>query len=84
VTYATGGTPGVNTAGAANTGNGGGASGGLNSSGTAGGSGIVVVRFSSVLTPTIGAGLSYTTSFDATTGDKLIRFTAGTDTVSFS
>jgi outer membrane protein W len=56
----------------------------VTSSGTSGGSGIVVVRFSSVLTPTIGAGLSYTTSFDATTGDKLIRFTAGTDTVSFS
>ncbi len=83
VTYASGGTAGVNTAGAANTGNGGGASGGLFNNGTAGGSGIVVVRFSSVLTPTIAAGLSYTNSF-ATNGDKIYRFTAGTDTISFA
>jgi hypothetical protein len=83
VTYAAGGRASVNTAGAANTGNGGGSSGGTSGAGTSGGSGIVVVRFSPILTPTISAGLSSTVSF-AANGDEIIRFTAGTGTVTFT
>jgi hypothetical protein len=83
VTYAAGGGATSNTAGASNTGNGGGGNYVGGNANNSGGSGIVVLRFSSVLTPTIGAGLSYTNSF-ATNGDKIYRFTAGTDTISFA
>jgi hypothetical protein len=43
-----------------------------------------VLRFGSALNITIGAGLTYTNAFDATTGDKVYTFTGGTDTISFS
>jgi len=65
--------------GTANTGGGGGGSGG----GTSGGSGVVILRFlTSDGSPTIGAGLTSSTSTD---GDyTVIEFTAGSDTISWS
>lgn len=69
------------TAGATNTGGGGG--GGSNDrQGSSGGSGIVILRYPSERTITIGAGLTGTTS---TVGDnKVTEITAGTGNVSFA
>ena len=68
-------------AGTANTGGGGGGSGG-GVAGSNGGSGIVILRYPSLFTITVGSGL---TSSTATVGsDKVTSFTAGTDTISFS
>lgn len=94
VTYAAGGAGGVNTsffngvAGAANTGNGGRAgayasSGYGSTNGGAGGSGVVILRYPNTYTISVGAGL--TTAGEQTDGsDKYIKFTGGTDTVSWS
>lgn len=72
------GTPGSGTV---NTGGGG---GGKWDSGTvgAGGSGIVILRFPSTYNITVGAGLTYSQS--TVDSDKVVQFTAGTGTVSFS
>lgn len=68
-------------AGSANTGGGGGA-GNHSASGGAGGSGIVILRYPSDFTITIGAGLTGTTS---TVGaNKVTEITAGTGNVSWS
>ena len=72
------------TAGTVNTGSGGGGNGLYSSSYSsgAGGSGIVILRFPSSKTITIGAGL---TSSSATVGnDTVVTFTAGTGNVSWS
>ena len=69
--------------GSANTGGGGGG-GSLNpaGSGGSGGSGIVIIRYPSDYTITVGSGLTSSTS---TVGsDKVTTFTAGTDNISFS
>lgn len=73
----------ASTAGSPNTGGGGG--GGYN--GTAilpsnGGSGIVVLRFSSTLNYSVGAGLTFSSSTSG--NDTIVVFTAGTDTITFS
>jgi hypothetical protein len=77
----TGGAP---TAGTANTGGGGG--GGANfagaTSGAAGGSGFVILRYPNTLTITIGAGLTGTTATDGS--DKVTTITAGDGTVSWA
>ena len=68
----------------ANTGSGGGGGGyqGGFGSGGSGGSGIVILRYPSDYSITIGSGLTGTT---ATSGsDKITTFTAGTGTISFS
>ena len=73
------------TAGTANTGGGGGggADDNLYYTGYAGGSGLVVLRYPSTKTITVGAGL--TAGTETTDGDeKYIVFTAGTGTISFS
>ena len=82
-----GGGAGVNgaagTNGTANTGGGGGggASNGSTVNGGNGGSGIVILKYPSSITLTIGVGLTSSTS---TSGNfKITSFTAGTDTVSF-
>jgi len=68
------------TDGAANTGTGGG--GGSGNAGGDGGSGVVILRYPSTKTLTVGSGL---TSSTATVGsDKVTTFTAGTGTVTFS
>ena len=68
------------TAGTVNTGGGGGG-GNHTRSGAAGGSGIVIMKYPSSITLTIGGGLTSSTS---TSGNfKITTFTAGTDTVSF-
>lgn len=94
VNYADGGGGGRNTAhyngtaGAANTGNGGtaGAYAGAgygSTQGGAGGSGVVILRYPNTYTISVGAGL--TTAGEQTDGsDKYIKFTGGTDTVSWS
>ena len=62
---------------------GGGAGGNANSSsGTNGGSGVVVLRFANSLIIRISVGLAYTSQTIG--GDRLITFTAGTGTVSWS
>jgi hypothetical protein len=79
-------TTGNGTAGTANTGGGGGGCIGLNGStrvGGAGGSGIVILRYSDTLTITIGAGLTGTTS-SASGGYKRTTLTAGTGNVSWA
>jgi hypothetical protein len=69
------------TNGAVNTGGGAGGSGGA-STGLNGGSGIVILRYSSDRTITLGAGLTGTTS---TIGaNKVTVITAGTDTVTWN
>jgi len=69
------------TSGTANTGGGGGG-GGYARVGASGGSGVVILRYPSSLSITIGAGLTAST---ATVGNnKVTTFTAGTDTISFS
>lgn len=94
VTYAAGGAGGVNTsffngvAGSANTGNGGRAgayasSGYGSTNGGAGGSGVVILRYPNTYSISVGAGL--TDGGEQTDGaDKYIKFTGGTDTVSWS
>jgi hypothetical protein len=72
---------GTGSAGTANTGGGGGGSGN-NNNGANGGSGIVILRYPSSRTISVGAGLTSSTS---TVGsDKVTTFTAGTGTISFS
>jgi hypothetical protein len=73
-------------AGTANTGGGGGGGGGQagvgNGNGAAGGSGVVILRYPSAFTITIGAGLTGTT---ATVGaNKVTTITAGTGNVSWA
>jgi hypothetical protein len=69
------------TAGTANTGGGGGG-GKYVSTGGAGGSGIVILRYPNTYTITVGGSL---TSSTATDGDyKVTSFTAGSDDISFS
>ena len=83
VTRAVGGSATGNVAGAANTGNGaGGNSVGL-SAGSAGGSGVVILRYADTLTITIGGGLTGTESA-ASGGYKRATITAGTGNVSWS
>ena len=71
------------TPGTANTGGGGGGAFAASTATGIGGSGIVVIRFSSVLNITIGVGLTHTIAF-AANGDEIVTFTAGTDTIFFS
>lgn len=74
---------GVGTAGTANTGGGGGGGGFGGGGGGNGGSGIVIIRFSdTIANPTIGPGLTYTSTTDGSS--KVFMFTAGTDTVVWS
>jgi len=73
------------TAGTANTGSGGGGGNGGDSvsrNGASGGSGVVIIRYPSGYTITIGAGLTGTTTTDGS--DKVTTFTAGTGNISFS
>ena len=80
VTYSAGGGA-FSGAGAANTGNGGGST--VTGTGTAGGSGIVVLQFPASLTATVSAGLTSATTY-AANGQKIVRITAGTGTVVIS
>ena len=65
-----------------NTGSGGGGADRGGSAGTGGASGIVILRYAtSYGTPTIGAGLTSSTTTDGS--DTIITFTAGTDTITF-
>ena len=66
----------------ANTGGGGGGGIPTGNSGGTGGSGIVILRYPSSYTITVGAGLTSTTSTAGT--DKVTIFTAGTGNVSFN
>jgi hypothetical protein len=70
------------TAGATNTGGGGGGGAAGGRLGSSGGSGIVIVRYPSTYTITIGAGLTGTTA--TVGGNKVTTFTAGTGQVSFT
>ena len=67
------------TAGGTNTGGGG--AGQRNGNGGAGGSGIVILRYPSSKTLTIGAGLTHSTA--TVGGDKVTSFTAGTGSINF-
>jgi hypothetical protein len=73
----------ANNPGTANTGGGGGGTIGTSGTSYSGGSGVVIIRFlTSDGSPTIGAGL---TSSSSTDGDyTVIQFTAGSDTISWS
>jgi hypothetical protein len=74
---------GTGTSATANSGSGGGGSGYPSGGGGNGGSGIVIIRFPNTIDdPTIGPGLTYSSSTDGS--DKIIQFTAGTDTVVWS
>lgn len=65
-----------------NTGSGGGGADRGGSSGNGGASGIVILRYAtSQGSPTIGAGLTSTTTIDGS--DTIITFTAGTDSVTW-
>ena len=79
-----GGTGGSGVNGTVNTGSGGGGSG-AGAPGTpapgSGGSGIILIKYPDSLTPTIGVGLTSSTS--SAGGFKTTTFTAGTDTVIF-
>ena len=75
-----GGQPG--TDGATNTGGGGGAGGPGGAAGGDGGSGIVILRYPSSSTITVGAGLTASTSTIG--GDKVTIFTAGTGSISIA
>ena len=69
-------------AGAANTGGGGGGGGGaVDTSGQAGGSGVVILRFASTISAVPSAGLTFTNT--TVGGDTVLVFTAGTGTVTF-
>ena len=75
-----GGTPGNNPT--VNTGSGGGGGDRGGSGATSGASGVVILRYpTSGGTPTIGAGLTSSTTTDGS--DTIITFTAGTDTVTW-
>jgi hypothetical protein len=67
-------------------GTGGGGGGGCNVAGFTvggqGGSGLIVLRFNSLLQIRIGSGLTFTTA--SAGGDQIVTITAGTDTVSWS
>ena len=63
----------------ANTGGGG---GGVPGAGTSGGSGVVILKYPSSKTITVGAGLTSTT--DTQGSDKITTFTAGTGNVSWA
>ena len=81
VTYASGnainGTP--------NTGGGGGGLSNKAASGSSGGSGVVILRYPSAHSITIGSGLTQSTGSPFTEGtDKISVFTAGTGTITFS
>lgn len=83
-----GGAGGGATAGTPNTGGGGGG-GGSNSqsqhalrNGASGGSGVVILRFTQDASYTATSGLTYSESTDGT--DKVVTFTAGTGTITFS
>ena len=70
-------------AGSPNTGGGGGGCAGSSSAnGGQGGSGVVILRYPSTYTLTIGSGLTGSTATDGS--DKVTTFTAGTGTISFS
>jgi hypothetical protein len=72
------------TAGTANTGGGGGGAGNTPASGLSGGSGIVILRYDSLLTiSNPGGGLTFSTS-TAVSGFKITTFTAGTGNVQWS
>ena len=71
---------GTSVAGTANTGGGGG--GQRDSSGVAGGSGVVILRYSNLYTLNIGAGLSYSTQ--TVNDDKVTTFTSGSGSISLS
>jgi Fibronectin type III domain len=71
----------VGTAGTANLGGGGGG-GGVDSPGGAGGSGIVILRYPSTKTITLGAGLTGSTT--TVSSDKVTTITAGTGNVSWA
>jgi len=73
-------------AGTANTGGGaGGVGANVNTGGFAGGSGVVILRYPSSFTLTVGSGLTQSTGSPFTeSGSKVSVFTAGTGTVSFS
>lgn len=75
---------GAAASGTANTGGGGGGAGGTTASGRSGGnggSGVVILRYPSSYTISVGAGLTATTT---TVGaNKVTTFTAGTGTISF-
>ena len=75
-----GGQPG--TDGVTNTGSGGGAGGPGGADGGEGGSGIVILRYPSSNTITVGAGLTASTSTIG--GDKVTIFTAGTGSISIA
>jgi hypothetical protein len=68
--------------GTVNTGGGGNGSGNTVGGVSAGGSGVVIIRYPSDYTVTVGSGLTSSTSTDG--ADKVTSFTAGTDTISFS
>ena len=75
-----GGRSGVNPT--VNTGSGGGGADRGGSGATTGASGIVILRFPTASgTPTIGSGLTSSTSTDGS--DTIIQFTAGTDTITW-
>jgi hypothetical protein len=78
VTYSVGGGA-FSGAGGANTGKGGGST--VFSSANAGGSGIVILRYSAALTATLSIGL--TSSLASVDGDSVLTITAGTGTVVF-
>ena len=70
------------TSGTVNTGGGGGGGSGYNETAGAGGSGVVILRYPSTYSISVGGGL---TSSTTTVGsDKVTTFTAGTDIISFS
>ena len=60
----------------------GGGAGGVDGAGTSGGSGVVILKYPSTKTITVGAGLTSTT--DTEGSNKITVFTAGTGNVSFS
>ena len=71
-------------AGGANTGGGGGGGHGYNGSAGVGGSGIVIIAFLDTKdTPTVSAGLTYTVDTSGRPGYKVIKFTAGTGTITW-
>lgn len=69
------------TAGTANRGGGGGGGSGGNGAGGAGGSGVVILKFADSFSPTVGAGLTYSSTTSG--GYKIFTFTAGTGTITF-
>lgn len=83
-----GGNGGSATSGTPNTGGGGGGGGSTSSSQSAlrpagsGGSGVVILRFTQDASYTASAGLTYSESTDGT--DKIVTFTGGTGTITFS